>query len=113
MGFLIRCAFWLSLVLLIIPIHTNADDGAESTVGPVQAFVAAREAVQDVTGICSRKPEVCTTGRAALHTIGARARASARYAYKLLGDDDDAPDTSITTGTVARNQQAEPIAQSD
>jgi len=45
MGFLIRSAFWLSLVLLLIPFGTGAGD----LVGPIQAFSAAREAVGDIT----------------------------------------------------------------
>lgn len=116
MGFLIRCAFWLSLVLLVIPIDTGASktDGAPS-VGPIQAFFAARAAVSDVAGICGREPGVCETGRAALHTIGARARESVRFASEIIDEQDGqpaatipsqpvaqaAPDTTLTTGTIA------------
>ena len=116
MGFLIRCAFWLSLVLLIIPIGAGDNDQDQPTVGPVQAFVAAREAVQDVAGMCERKPEVCTTGRAALHTIGIRARESARIASELIDGDEQpvsdisvaqGPDTTLTTGTVLPSPRPE------
>ncbi len=40
MGFLIKSAFWLSIVLLLIPFGTNSDD--EPTIGAVEAFLAAR-----------------------------------------------------------------------
>ncbi|TKT81214.1 DUF5330 domain-containing protein [Aquamicrobium sp. LC103] len=107
MGFIIRSVFWLSLVLLIIPFGgaSNGEDG--TTVGPIEAFFAAREAVGDVAGICERKPEVCDVGRSALETIGIRARESARIAYDVLDEHfskTDAPaqlDESIKTGTVA------------
>lgn len=116
MGFLIRCAFWLSLVLLIIPIGAGDNDQGQSTVGPIQAFVAARDAVQDVAGMCERKPEVCSTGRAALHTIGVRARESARIASEMIDSDEPAaadisiaqgPDTTLTTGTVLPSPRPE------
>ena len=65
MGFLIKSAFWLSLVLLIIPF--GGKDG-ESTVGAVEAFFAARAVVDDMSGLCERRPEACEVGRSALHT---------------------------------------------
>lgn len=108
MGFLIRSAFWLSLVLLIIPIETEGGEHGAEPVGPVDAFIAARAAFQDVAGICERRPEVCLTGRAALDTIGARAREGARMAYGFI-DEDEAGEASepqaegqIMTGSVAQ-----------
>ena len=105
MGFIIKSAFWLSLVLLLIPV--GGDDTTE-TVGPIQAFFAAREAVGDIAGMCERKPDVCVTGRLALSTITVRARESARYAMEMLEDEpaaDAPPDVAssdhVTTGTVA------------
>ena len=105
MGFIIKSAFWLSLVLLLIPV--GGDDTTE-TVGPIQAFFAAREAVGDIAGMCERKPDVCVTGRLALSTITVRARESARYAMEMLEDEpvadtpaDVASSDHITTGTVA------------
>ncbi|MCO5058446.1 MAG: DUF5330 domain-containing protein [Rhizobiaceae bacterium] len=105
MGFIIKSAFWLSLVLLLIPV--GGDDTTE-TVGPIQAFFAAREAVGDIAGMCERKPDVCVTGRLALSTITVRARESARYAMEMFEDEpaadapaDVASSDHITTGTVA------------
>ncbi|MCO5159937.1 MAG: DUF5330 domain-containing protein [Mesorhizobium sp.] len=110
MGFLIRCAFWLSLVLLIIPIG-GAGDAETDTVGPIQALVAAREAVGDLGAICERKPDVCVTGKAALHTIGVRAREASRIAFELLDEKVGEPDATIT-GTVAP-AKAVPAAESE
>jgi len=87
MGFLIKMAFWFSLVLLLLPLGT----GGTPTVNPIQAFFAAKEAVDDVAGICERKPDVCDVGRAAMETIGARARETARMAYDMLEEREDAP----------------------
>jgi len=81
MGFLIRMAFWFSLVLLALPLDPV---GGASGVSPVQAFFAARAAVDDISGICERQPDVCDVGRAAMQTIGVRAKESARIAYEML-----------------------------
>ncbi len=82
MGFLIRMAFWFSLVLLILPLDPAGDNSPG--VNPLQAFFAAKEAVDDMAGICERKPEVCDVGKAAMQTIGTRAKESARIAYEML-----------------------------
>jgi hypothetical protein len=84
MGFLIKSAFWFSLVLLALPINTGKN--GEQTVGAIQAFLAAREAVSDLSGICERKPDVCETGKSAMTTVGLRAREAARIAYELLDE---------------------------
>jgi hypothetical protein len=82
MSFLIRMAFWFSLVLLILPLDPAGD--ASPSVNPLQAFFAAKEAVDDMAGICDRKPDVCDVGKAAMQTIGTRAKESARIAYEML-----------------------------
>ena len=94
MGFLIRTAFWFSLVLLVIPFHGS--ESGEPTVGPVETFFAAREVIGDMAGLCEREPEACEVGRSALHTISVRARETARFAYGML---EDKPATSETAAT--------------
>lgn len=100
MGFLIRAAFWFSLVLLALPFGVGTGDGEEA-VGPLQALSAAREAVGDIAGMCERRPDVCETGKSALHTIGVRARETAKLAAAMLEENDAGqPDTQTTTGSV-------------
>jgi len=110
-------AFWFSLVLLALPLDTV---GGASGVSPIQAFFAARAAVDDISGICERQPDVCDVGRAAMQTIGVRAKESARIAYEMLeengvstegqaedigaiiaSDGDVQPETPQSTDTVA------------
>lgn len=97
MGFLIRLGLWFSLVLLILPFGTFGDGEDGQSVGPLQAFFAARDAVGDVAGICERKPEVCEVGKATLQTIGARAR----VAYQFIDEQFAEPDHSVSTGSIA------------
>jgi hypothetical protein len=105
MFFLIRAAFWFSLVLLALPFNIGPDEAGKESVGAIQALAAAREAVGDIAGICERKPDVCQTGMAAMHTITVRARETARIAAAML-DDEQAPDMS-TTGSVPAKKAAE------
>jgi len=88
MTFLIRMGFWFSLVLLALPFDFGSGEADAPSVGPIQTFFAAKEAVSDVAGICERKPEVCATGRAAFDTITVRARESARIAIDMIETDD-------------------------
>jgi Family of unknown function (DUF5330) len=54
MRFLIRAAFWLMILILLLP----TDDKQRSEV-----YGTAEAAVKDVTGFCDRNPEPCAKGR--------------------------------------------------
>ena len=41
MFFLIRMAFWFSLVLLALPLSVGSDEPGQESVGPIQALFAA------------------------------------------------------------------------
>lgn len=95
MRFIIRSAFWLSLVFLLVPFGGETAGG--NSVGPVQALLAAREALQDFAGICERRPDVCETAKAAAATIAARAG----EALRLVGSDAKAPEPADPVPPVA------------
>ncbi len=99
MGFIIRSVFWLSLVLLLVPFGGTGAD-SENTVGPVEAFFAARGAIGDISGMCERKPDVCEIGKSAIYTIGVRAREGARMAMAAIEEEPVEADTELTTGSV-------------
>lgn len=101
MGFLLKSAFWFSLVLLLIPFGGQSGEG-DQAVGPLEAFVAARAVVTDVANLCERRPDACEVGKAAFSTIGIRAKESARLAYGILDEhfgevEQDAP---LHTGSI-------------
>jgi hypothetical protein len=104
MGFLIKSAFWLSLVLLFIPFDVSDENGGGPTVGPFEAFMAASAAASDIAGMCERRPYVCDTGMAAMRTIGLKAREGVRMANSMLEDEAPTPDEAITTGSVEVGQ---------
>jgi hypothetical protein len=99
MGFLIKSAFWLSLVLLVLPLGGGSEEG-EPSVGAFETFAAAQAAISDMAGLCERQPEVCEVGRSALHTIGIRAKEGARIAYGMLDEHLDETGEPIHTGSV-------------
>jgi hypothetical protein len=103
MGFIIRSVFWLSLVLLLVPFGGTGASG-EDTVGPVEAFIAARGAIGDISGMCERKPEVCEIGKSAIYTIGVRAREGARMAMAAIEDGDETGEAELTTGSVPASE---------
>lgn len=112
MFFLLRMAFWFSLVLLALPLGAA---GGAADVGPFQALIAARDAVSDVAGLCQRKPDVCRTGRAAMETVGVRAREGSRIAIELLdsrfGDAANGAEADFTTGSVEKDAEPDIAAQ--
>ena len=104
MGFLIRMAFWFSLVLLALPLGVGPGEDGQQSVGPIQALFAAREAVGDIAGLCERKPDVCETGKSAMYTITVRAKETAKIAAAMIDDQQsgqtDTPETKVADGSV-------------
>ncbi|SHL63059.1 DUF5330 domain-containing protein [Roseibium suaedae] len=84
MFFLLRTAFWLTLVLALIPIGSGGSDSETKSIDPVAAYFAAQAAVSDLSGFCGRNPAACETGSEAISAIGARARDGARIVYEYL-----------------------------
>lgn len=119
MFFLLRAAFWFSLVLLVLPFSIGSDEQSRESVNPIQALLAARDAVGDIAGMCERKPDVCETGKAAMHTIGVRAKETARIAADMLDEQTaeqvarpaetvPATDQTAITGSVVPTPSARP-----
>ena len=98
MGFVLRWAFRLSLVLLLVPLGGQEGGGKVDLATPMQAVFAAREAFSDLSSICERKPEVCESGRAAFETVKSRAKAGIGMAMQAL----DGGDPAMITGSVAK-----------
>lgn len=91
-GFLLRSAFWLSLVLIAIPFGGTTEDGR--VIGPFEALSSARAAAADAMGICERQPRVCDTGRFAARAVQVEAIDPSSFADMFLGG--DKPDLAAT-----------------
>ncbi len=85
MFFLLRVAFWLSIVVLLLPADPSTGDKAPR-VSAIEALSAAQTTVSDVSQFCDRNPDVCVTGNAALHVFGDKVRYGAKLLYGAFGD---------------------------
>jgi hypothetical protein len=83
MFFLIRSAFWLSIVVMLLPTPQSMKT-PESNIGATQAITAASATVSDMRQFCARQPEACDVGSAALTQFGHKAQASAKWLYEFL-----------------------------
>ncbi|TCT02972.1 DUF5330 domain-containing protein [Aquabacter spiritensis] len=83
MFFLIRMAFWLAVVLMLLPISTS-EDGTRQ-IGAFQALGAAQSAFSDVGGFCQRQPDACAVGGQLLAHLGDKAQAGAKWLYENIG----------------------------
>ena len=83
MFFLIRTAFWLSIVVMLLPSPGNMK-APESNIGAGQAISAASATMSDMKQFCVRQPSACDVGSAALTQFGHKAQASAKWLYDFL-----------------------------
>ena len=105
MAFLIRAAFWLSLVILILPSEPGHEQ--ESSLSTTQALMAAQAAVSDLTSFCARQPDVCATGEVALEGFAAKARYGAKQLYTYLDDEAGEAEQQVADTTAIDAEQQE------
>ena len=83
--FILRVAFWLSVVIMLLPADPEA--GAQAPrVGAMEALTAARTAVSDLSGFCERNPAVCETGGSAFKLFTEKVRYNTRRLYDYFDD---------------------------
>lgn len=87
--FLLRSAFWLGIVILLIPADPHSGEAPRVTL--VNAFMAARATVADLSGFCGRNPDVCVTGEAAIDIFTEKAENGVEVLYRYLQGEADEP----------------------
>jgi hypothetical protein len=95
MFFLIRVAFWLSIVVILLP--TGKTEMSASGPGAVEAFSAASAFVSDMRSFCERQPGACQVGSKAATAFGEKAQASGKMLFDYLTE--QKPDTPATKPT--------------
>jgi hypothetical protein len=103
MFFLLRMAFWIGVVCLLLP-----GSGAKSPDGKIdagEAMTVASAAVSDARGFCGRQPDACITGGKVALALGQRAEAGARTLYQFISER-----LSDKGSETTRTAQAEPPA---
>lgn len=110
--FLIRTAFWLSLVILLLPAEdppagaTNASLEGEG-LSASSVIGAAQTTINDISGICTRSPDVCEVGGAALDVFVRKAKYGANRVLEMLSDEDTAGEPQLPVPPVERQATAE------
>ena len=97
MFFLLRMAFWLGLVLVLLPRERTPESDKAPQIGASEAISAATAAASDMGQFCKRQPTACEVGGQAATAIGQRAQDGARQLYKIITDKKPDHTSSIDT----------------
>jgi hypothetical protein len=107
MFFLLRMAFWLGLVLILLPSGSSERAAPATEVNASQAISAASATVGDLRQFCIRQPDACTVGSHVATQLGYKAQAGAKMLYEFLTealaskDKDATKDAPKVTGSLA------------
>ena len=112
MFFLIRTAFWLSIVILLLPAPESMKM-PEPGIGAAQAVTAASATVSDMSQFCSRQPETCQVGSQALTYLGHKAVASAKWLYEKFTSKAEHPGTAAPAKALAETDPQNTLTQAD
>ncbi|WP_029354176.1 DUF5330 domain-containing protein [Bosea sp. 117] len=128
MLFLLRTAFWLTIVMVLLPALPRtgaisqgetsaradaASHGGPADMGPLEAISAAGAAVSDASGFCGRQPQACAVGVQMLETLGERAGASLQMALEYLGHQIRAEKRRIAERAVAGSSGEDTLTAAD
>ena len=82
MRFLMRMAFWLTVILALLP-SSGSQPTPTINVSALEAMSAAKATVTDMGSFCGRQPDACSVGSQAAAAIGHRAQAGAKMVLAL------------------------------
>jgi hypothetical protein len=82
MFFLLRMAFWLGLVCILLP--SSNSDRPDARIDAGQALTVASAAMSDARGFCERQPQACIAGGQVASALGQKAEAGARTLYQFI-----------------------------
>ena len=107
MFFLLRIAFWLSIVLILLPSGSKQSVQPPSNVDASEAISAASATVADMRGFCTRQPDACSVGSQVAVSLGYRAQAGAKMLYEFLTEKLARHDASpvVHTGSITKTAQ--------
>ena len=97
MFFLLRMAFWLGVVCMLLPSGTKSTS-PDAQIDASEAVMLAGAAVSDVRGFCERQPDACVTGGKVAVALGHKAEAGARTLYEFINKLREKPASSEKTG---------------
>ena len=110
MFFLIRTAFWLSIVVLLLPTGKVQQTPEAPQIATADAISAASAAVSDMRQFCSRQPDACSVGSQAVVAFGHKAQASAKMIYEFFTEKRDSEESKPETPVKAAAQAPDALA---
>ncbi len=84
MFFLMRMAFWLGVVCLLLPSGGAKPNSPNTQINATEAVTLASAAVTDARGFCERQPTACEVGGKVAVALGHKAEAGARTLYEFI-----------------------------
>ena len=100
MRFILRMAFWLGIVLVILPTGgTQPTPSVKLSAG--DAISAAGATVSDVKQFCGRQADACTVGSQVVVALGHRAQAGAKMLYEFLNEQLASDAGALSKGALA------------
>jgi hypothetical protein len=106
MWFLLRMAFWLGVILVLLP-SGGSQPTPKAQVSATDAVSAAKAAVVDMRQFCERQPDVCVVGSQAAVTIGQRAQAGAKMLYEFLNEQLGPAETGTVTSAASAAKRSQ------
>jgi hypothetical protein len=98
MRFLLKAAFWLTVVVMLLP---GDEKRPTAQVGAGEAVSAATAAVSDMRQFCTRQPDACAVGSQAATTFGQKAQTGAKMLYDFLSERTGANETGSVSSKPA------------
>ncbi len=113
MFFLLRLAFWLGIVLVLLPTGSTQGGASKGEVHAADAISAASATVHDLRGFCTREPGACSVGSEIATTMGYRAQAGAKMLYEFLSEVLAPRDTGSLAGAAGTAATGKAAARPD
>jgi hypothetical protein len=116
MKFLIKLAFWLTIVILLLPSDRAQQGAPASPIGTGNAVSAANAAVSDMRQFCVRQPDACAVGSQALVHFGQKAQSGAKMLYEFLNEKlahGETHDASAAPASTARKPSQNTLTPAD
>jgi Family of unknown function (DUF5330) len=109
MRFLLRMAFWLGLIVVLLP-RGESQPAPNASVSAIGAMSAATATVGDMRQFCERQPEACVVGSQAAVAIEDRAKAGAKRLYEMLNQRLAGNETDkVIPVTAAKSEKSVPL----
>lgn len=84
MFFLLRMAFWLGVVCVLLPTGGSRPSSPNAHISASEAVTLASAAVSDARGFCGRQHVACTVAGKVANALGHRVEAGAHALYKFM-----------------------------